>query len=171
MHWHGQNLKFFSHKAPIGIADNQILFNFFQRKHIFEAKLYENCNFSRLRRQSVPQANIFSYKFWNFQSEIRKVCTFVKKYQIFLACFRVITPSGKLHLSSFRLPQKIFFWLRHWNYSWVKIFLAQCPPPQKSWLRHCRTQGHNQNFTTEGGRHVNFFRFFPGRGGYACKVF
>ena len=30
--------KFFSHEAPIGIANNQISLNFLQKKHIFEAK-------------------------------------------------------------------------------------------------------------------------------------
>ena len=56
-------VKFFPHEAPIGIADNQISLNFFRKKHIFEAKSYKNCNFSHLWRQSVPQANIFSYRF------------------------------------------------------------------------------------------------------------
>ena len=35
--------------------------------------------------------------------------------------------------------------------------------PLLSWYRS--RQGRNQNSTTEGGRHVNFFRFFLAEGG------
>ena len=136
MHWHGRNLKFFSHETPIGIADNQISLNFFRKKHIFEAKSFENCNFSRLRHQSVPQANIFIQI---LKFSIGKFIPSSKNTKFFARAFALLLP---LENYIYRLlgctpPSQICFWIRHWNYSWLKIFLALCPH-LKSWLRHWR---------------------------------